>query len=269
MTRRLILMVLFCSLLAGCSQGEPERPRSATAGREPDSSITRLPVEHWGSQLASSSRSERKTALGYLAYYGTAAEPYIPAIVQELTGSDDSLGFTAAWSLAHIGAPAYPALAGELGNLDSAVRHRAAYGLGEAGPAVAGSAIQKLDSLSRNDPVKKVRDMAAWALDQITPRQSIGDPNLGMLEGINSDSLEVRLEAVRRLGAVPVWNRAATSELIRLLADSSDVVQESVIDALVQKGKAALPMLNTALGNSRERVRSGAMAAIARIQGQF
>jgi HEAT repeat protein len=269
MTRRFLLMVLFCPLPFGCSQGDPQPPRAARAGREPDSSLTRLPVEHWGSQLASASRSERKTALAYLAYYGTAAVPYIPAIVQDLTGSDDSLGFTAAWSLAHIGAPAYPALARELGNQDSTVRHRAAYGLGEAGPAVAGSALQALDSLSRNDPVKKVRDMADWALDQITPRQSIGDPNLGMLEGLNSDRLEVRLEAVRRLGAVPGWNRTATYELIRLLADTSDVVQESVIDALVQKGKAALPMLNTALSNPRERVRSGAMAATARIRSQF
>jgi HEAT repeat protein len=269
MIPRLLLMVLYCPVLFGCSQGEPQRPRGARAGREPDSSITRLPVEHWGSQLASSSRSERKTALGYLAYYGTAAEPYIPAIVLDLTGSDDSLGFTAAWSLAHIGAPAYPALARELGTWNSAVRHRAAYGLGEAGPAVTGSALQMLDSISRNDSVKKVRDMAVWALDQITPRQNIGDPNLGMLEGLNSDSLDVRLEAVRRLGAVPVWNRTATYELIRLLADPSDVVQESVIEALVQKGKAALPMLNTALDSPRERVRSGAMAATARIRGQF
>jgi HEAT repeat protein len=269
MTPRIFILAVSFPLLFSCAQDEPRSSRAQRAGRDPDSTLTSQPVEHWGSQLASASRGERKIALGHLAYYGTAAEPYIPAIVQNLTGSDDSLGFTAAWSLAHIGPPAYPALTRELGNQDWAVRHRAAYGLGESGPAAASSALEKLDSLSRKDPVKKVRDMAAWALDQIAPRQSIGDPNFGMLEGLDSDTLEVRLEAVRRLGAVPVWNRTATYELIRLLADTSDVFQESVIDALVQKGKAALPMLNTALNNPRERVRSGAMAATARIQGQF
>ncbi|HEV8124847.1 MAG TPA: HEAT repeat domain-containing protein [Gemmatimonadales bacterium] len=269
MIPRIFIIAVFLPLFAGCAPDQPQSSRASRAGRDPDSALTSQPVEHWGSQLASDSPRERKTALGYLAYYGNAAEPYIPAIVQNLTGSDDSLGFTAAWSLAHIGPPAYPALVRELGNQDWAVRHRAAYGLGESGPAAAGSALQKLDSLSRNDPVKKVRDMAGWALDQMAPRQSIGDPNFGMLEGLDSDSLEIRLEAVRRLGAVPVWNRTATYELIRLLADTSDVFQESVIDALVQKGKAALPMLNTALNNARERVRSGAMAATARIQGQF
>jgi HEAT repeat protein len=271
MTQRTLLMVLCCPLLFGCSQ--VKRPwaarRAQRTAQEMDASTTRLPVELWGSQLASSSRSERKDALDHLAYYGTAAVPYIPAIVKDLTGGDDSLGLTAAWSLAHIGAPAYPALARELGNRDSAVRHRAAYGLGEAGPDVAGSARQRLDSLSKNDPVKAVRDMAVWALDQITPQQSIGDPDLGMLEGLNSDSLEVRLEAVQRLGAVPGWDRTATFQLIRLLADTSDVFRESVIDALVHKGKAALPMLNIALDSPRERVRSGAMAATARIRGQF
>lgn len=268
MTSHSVIVILFCPLLLTCSQPEPATSRAAGAGQVPDSSMTRLPVDHWGNQLISSSPSERKAALGYLAYYGAAAAPYIPAIVQDLSGQDDSLGFTAAWSLAHIGAAAFPALAQALESNDAAVRRRAAYGLGEAGAAVAGSAVPKLDSLSRGDPVAAVRDMAKWASDQVNQRQ-IGDPNLGMTEGLNSGNLEVRLEAIRRLGAVPAWNRAAIAELIRQLGDTSDVVHRSAIDALVQKGKAALPMLTAALAHPRDRVRSAATAAITRIHGQL
>jgi HEAT repeat protein len=268
MTSRFLVVVLVGPLLLGCSTPDT-RPRRASRDGAGLDSMTQLPARHWDSLLTSRSPDQQREALRHLGFYDTAAVRSIPAITRHLNGADESLGSLAAWALAHIGAPAYPTLALALTSNHAAVRRRGAYGLGEAGPAVVGSALEKLDSLSKSDPVRDVRDMAVWALEQITPRQSRGDPNLGMLGGLDSDSMEVRLEAVRRLGAIPAWNRAAMSELIRLLADSSDVVHRATIDALVQKGKAALPLLNAALGHQRDRVRSGATVAITRIHGQL
>ncbi|MEP7325698.1 MAG: HEAT repeat domain-containing protein [Gemmatimonadota bacterium] len=268
MAQGLVSVLMVGTLVFGCGVSDTPPNRAERRAQRVDSA-TQLPVDHWGSLLTSGSPSEQKEALGHLGFYEDAAVPYIKAIVRLLEGNDQDLGSTAAWSLAHIGPPAYPALVEALDHRRSAVRRRAAYGVGEAGPEAAGSALNRLTLLSRNDPVQEVRVMATWAIGEITRRAMVGDPNLGMTDGLDSDSLDVRLEAIERLGAIGSSNRAAISVLIRLLADTQDVIQGATIDALAQKGRAALPALRVALDSPKERVRSGAVAAMARIDRPF
>ena len=157
-----------------------------------------------------------------------------------------------------------------LENPNPLVRRRAAQGLGEAGPSANSAlALQGLLRLKEGDPDIKVRNMASWAYDVVASRQMEADPNIWLTEGLAAKELEVRLEAIRRLGAAPSVKEVAITELIRLLNDSVDVIRLTAIDALVEKGRPALPRLSVALRSPRKRVRLAAMLAITRIEHTF
>ncbi len=228
----------------------------------------RLPVEHWGRMVSSSFRAEQQGGLGMLGQYGDEAIPFIPAITRHLNGRDDSLGFTAAWALAHIGPESQEPLVLALKNRSPNVRRRAAYGLGEMGP-IASGAVAELTSLASSDSVVDVRHMAQWAVDRIGTRRVLADPDLLLTEGLLDSDPETRVLAIRRLGASHPSNRMAATTLVRLLDDSSEVIRHAAVEALVAKGRPALPAITTALRSPRPLVRHGAMLALIRIQRSF
>ena len=225
------------------------------------------PPEYWAVRLRSDSVSVRREALGQLGTYGSAAGDYAPAIARHLSDPDDKTGFTAAWSLAHIGMTAHPFLIEHLEDNRPAVRERAAYGLGEVGPDAIETA-ERLQKLESSDPSSKVRNMAAWALDEVARQRVVADRWMTLLEGVQG-SPEERFEATRRLGFNAKVNSPAIPALIRLLGDSLPAVRLGAIEALAKAGPVALPALSAALGHRSSTVRSGAMLALSRMQRGF
>jgi HEAT repeat protein len=143
----------------------------------------------------------------------------------------------------------------------SVVRIRAAFGLGMAGPAAA-TAVPQLKELTTSDPVVRVRRVSQWAMEQIATPNSVSDPDLVLFEGLQDDDIAVRLEAIQRLGASRPFEAKAIPQLIRMLADSVEIIRNAAIIALVQKGSVAVPSLTLALQSRNPDIRNGAMLAL-------
>jgi HEAT repeat protein len=252
--------------LTGMSCGG-SRQASPVAAADTTVTPTRLPIEHWGQKLASSSRKEQQGAAGMLAQYGSEAVPYVPALVRLLESSDDTLAFTAAWTLARIGNEGIAPMMRLLSHSSAAVRRRAAYGLKEVGPAAA-AAVPDLTRLADTDPVLEVRYMAQAALATIE-EDMVADPNLILTAGLTDSDLPTRLRAIRRLGASSPSDRVAVPVLIFLLGDSTAAVRGAAVDALAEKGSSAYPLLTVALTHPRRLVRAGAMLAMTRMRRPF
>ena len=261
---RVGLGALFAVAVAGC-----EKPPARTAQTQMDSAdttrpVTRLPVEYWGRRLSSSSRSDQQGALGMLSQYGPEAAPYIAAIARHLESSSDSLGYTAAYALAHIGPEAKTTLVRALRNTSPRVRRRGVYGLGVMGDAASDN-LPAITQMADADPAVEVRNMARWAVSQISDQGVISDPYLFLTYGLSDTALDTRIMAIRRLGASHPSNRVAVTQLIRLLGDSTEAIRNAAVDALVEKGSPAIPALTMALSHRRQLVRNGAMMALARL----
>lgn len=265
---RVGMLALFTWALAGCEKPPAPPGRSQADTADTTKPVTRLPVEHWGRMLASSSRSDQKGALGMLGQYEHESVPYIPAIARYLESADDSLAFTAAWALAQIGPEAKAPLVRALRSTSPKVRRRAAYGLGEMG-AEAIETVPDLNKLADGDAVLEVRHMAQWAVNKIADRGSISDPYLFLTAGLGDSDLDTRIAAIRRLGASHPSDAVAVFQLIRLLGDSTEAIRNAAVDALVEKGNPALPSLTMALSHPRQIVRNGAMMAMARMHRTF
>ena len=254
--------------VAGCEKA-PARPAQAPADTaDTTRPVTRLPVEHWGRRLSSSSPSDQQGALGMLSQYGHEAIPYIPAIARYLESSSDSLGYTAAYALAHIGPEAEAPLVRALRSTSPRVRRRAVYGLGEMGDGASDN-LPAITRMADGDPAIEVRNMARWAVSQISDRGLISDPYLFLTSGLGDTALDIRITAIRRLGASHPSDRVAVVQLIRLLGDSTEAIRNAAVDALVEKGAPALPALTMALSHPRQLVRNGAMMVMDRMERNF
>ena len=259
--------MLCVSAVLGCEARQEQSGGELTTDSSPAPAPSRLPAEHWASRLDDGSPEVRREALANLGGYGREAAEFAPSIVSLLADPDAKTGFTAAWALAQIGMAAHPLLIQRLESSSAEVRERAAYGVGETGPAGA-AGTERLRQMMEDDPSPSVRSMAAWALGQVEGRRMIADPNMMLLEGVHGNQSE-RYEAIRRLGVTATTSRIAIRELIALLGDSLPGVRMHAIDALAEIGPAALPSLSAALSHRNRRIRSGALLAISRMQRVF
>ena len=262
---RIVWLAIFLAGLAACDGSPADNLPDLTYDEEAEDSL-RPPPDYWARQLANRSTSLRREALGALGNYGRQASQYAPLVARFLSDPDQRTGYTAAWALAHIGTSAIPLLYERLDSPRAIERERAAYGVGELGPA-GSDAVERLRALQK-DPVSKVRDMATWALGEIETRQMVPDPNLVLLTGVQGDPAE-RIQAVERLGATVHTSRVAIRALISLMGDSLPAVREKAIDALSQAGVQAMPSLSIALSHRNKNIRRGAMLAISRMHRVF
>jgi HEAT repeat protein len=295
-----LFLLAFLALPAGCAYKDAPAESQADSTEADTTETARKPAEFWAHQLDSTFREAQLEALSNLGGYGHEAVPYIPNIARLLAAKDDSLGNTigntAAWALAHVGSEAYPVLRHALDSPNPLIRKRAAYGLGEAGPAAA-EALGRLKTMAGADSVINVRWTAQWAVERLggakvtidnkelarallqgsvrkeayraTGRISAGTPDALLMAGLDSDSLAVRLDAVHRLGSTGSSNVDVVPRLIQLLGDSVPALRRAAIDALIQKGSFALPQLQVALNHQRAQIRRGAMLAISGIKRGF
>jgi HEAT repeat protein len=264
--RRLVCwFILAVSSSAACGN-PPARDGSEPSAEAEETAPPRQPPEYWARRLNDPSAPVRREALGNLGAYGREASSYGPIIITLLTDPDDKTGFTAAWALAHMGMGAHPLLIDRLESSNPDERERAAYGVGEMGAAGAVAAPQLRIML--NDPSSSVRNMASWALDQVTARRMVADPNMVLLRGLQGDRAE-RLEAIDRLAVTAPSSRVAVRELISLMGDSVPGIRARAIAALSNAGPSALPSLSMALSHRNKLVRKGALLAISRMHRVF
>ena len=242
----------------------PDVPDLPAEDEAPDPQ--RKPAEYWAAQLTSGSPATRREALSELGTYGREASSYAPLIVPLLRDPDEKTGFTAAWALAHLGMGAHPLLIDRLESESAIERERAAYGVGEIGPA-ASVAFDRLNEMT-HDPNGRVRDMAGWALDQVVGRRMVADQNLALLSGLHGNPAERRV-AVERLGAMAYRSRTAVRELIVLMGDSVPAIRERAIFALSHAGLSVQPSLSAALSSRRKDIRRGAVLAISGMKRSF
>jgi HEAT repeat protein len=249
-----------------CEQPPAARPATGAEAEAEDTVSRRLPPEHWAARLRDPSPAARREALANLGESGNAASAYAPLIVPLLADRDERTGFTAAWALAHMGMGAHPLLIAELDSRNARVRERAAYGVGEMGPAGA-EASERLHELA-SDPDPDVRNMATWAADQVRLRRMVADPTMLLTAGLEGTRAE-RLEAVARLEVRAPSSRFAVRELIVLLGDSVPAIRARAVEALAMAGPQALPSLSAALSHRNRLIRKGALLAISRIHRVF
>ena len=259
-------LVILLIASAACDGGPAADASSQTAETQDSVSRPGHPPEYWAARLDDESATVRREALARLGEYGREAASHAPSVVTLLGDPDDKTGFTAAWALAHMGMGAQPLLVARLRSPNPEERERAAYGVGEMGPEGA-DASDQLSQLT-NDSVSSVRNMAIWALEQVTLRRMVADPGLLLTHGLDGSRAE-RLEAVARLGVTARSSRVALRQLIVLLGDSVPGIRAGAVQALSQAGPSALPSLSAALSHRNRRIRSGAMLAISRMHRVF
>lgn len=250
---------------AAC-RDQPATDDAQTEVAENEAPAERQPPEYWASQLDHASPAIRRQALGNLGGYGREAATYAPLMAAFLTDQDDKTGFTAAWALAHTGMGSHPLLIAALESDDPRERERAAYGVGEMGPAGAVAADRLRELMT--DPVPAVRNMASWALEQVRFQRMVGDPNLVLTHGLDGSRQE-RIDAIDRLGVTAPTSRMAVRELIALLGDSVPGIRDRAVQALSQAGPTALPSLSVALSHRNRQIRRGALLAISRMHRVF
>jgi HEAT repeat protein len=251
---------------AACDGRSSAGAPSQSTETEDSVSHRRRPPEYWASRLNDGSAAVRREALAHLGEAGRAASSYASIVVPLLADPDEKTGFTAAWTLVHMGMSAHPLLIARLESPIAEERERAAYGVGEMGPAGAAAADQLMEL--QNDPNPEVRNMAAWALKEVTVHRMVADPNMLLTEGLDG-SREERLDAIDRLGVNAHSSRVAIRELIALLGDSVPAIRARAVTALSQAGAAALPSLSAALSHRNKEVRRGALLAISRMHRVF
>lgn len=260
--------LLWISLVAavGCGGGSPTLSQRTDLEESDSAAGPSQPPEFWAARLGSDQVVVRREALAELGTYGRAAAPYVGAIAGRFGDADEKTGYIAAWTLSRIGTPAHGTLLRLLASPNDLVRQQAAYGLGETKLE---AALPALDSASRNDRSAGVRNMADWAIDQMSQRGSVSDPTMFLSIGLDDQNPAVRIEAVQRLSVTASSNMLAIPLLIRSLNDSVPSVRNSAIDALAQAGPVASTALSAALTVKSRTVRAGAMLGLANRHRSF
>lgn len=175
------------------------------------------------------------------------------------------------------------ALTERLRHPDAAVRFRATLDSPREAP------LQDLVDLLRSDPAAAVREGATWALahhgdaavEAVVAHLADPDPAArlqmahvasklkapaalpGLVALLDDPVAEVRAKAGFALGQI--GDPDAVPALAAHLDDADDVVANTLVDALGQFGRHALPVLETALGNGQDVVRERAAEALGQL----
>lgn len=208
----------------------------------------------------------------------------LDALLEALDHPQASTQGVAAWALGALGdVRAFDPLCGLLDDADADVRGNVAWALGELGDA---RAIPRLLPLL-HDPDPQVRGKTAWALGALgeaTGDTSMVKPLIDLLD----DFTEVRgqsnhvfvcqyaAEALAQIGdesaqsAVMAWRPRAQTELIphqardllRYLMSDDRHQRQASLEALVQLGIPAVPILLKGARHQHVRVRQGCVQAL-------
>jgi len=165
----------------------------------------------------------------------------------------------AAWALGWIGGKEVVARLREaLDDAEARVREAAAWALEQIGaPAVPGLR----EALS--DAEARVREAAAWALGRIGDKEAV----LGLLRALGDANEWTRRVAAKALGRI--GDKEAVPGLLRALGDANADVREAAAEALGEIGDtAAVPGLLHALDDADAYVREAAAEALGRISDQ-
>lgn len=198
-------------------------------------------------------------AVDALAALGPEAEEAVPALVTALKNRDDQVCWRVARTLGAIGpeaAPAIPALRKRLGDENALVRAYAAYALGQIGKP-SEVAIQELAPLIADDEAV-VRRAAIRAIRSIKPDPELAAPVLAkVLEGsepaVISEAMQAAVEAGER--ALPLLKQLLQKKKTRYWA----VV---VATELGEKAAPLTPGLVAALGDDDPETRLQAGIAL-------
>jgi HEAT repeat protein len=203
----------------------------------------------------------RVNALTVLGRMGSKAKSAVPQIVKALKDKDEDVRMEAILALGEMGAAAknaIPALLsvlkeGELPLFEPAV----SVTLGNIGPAAV-PALQK----ALTDRDARLRRTAAFALGQIGPKAKSATADLSTALGDSEPG--VRALAAKALGRIGTAAQGALPKLEAALKDKEVDVRVSAALALWQAGGRTdgMPVLRTALADTRAHVREQACAAL-------
>jgi len=157
--------------------------------------------------------------------------------------------------------PAVPAMADLLEHESATVRLTAANAIGRVGP---GGAHELLRALASDDV--DVRREAAAGLGRLGVTAAPAVPLLVRRLGAETSAQE-RYAAARSLGELGTVAAPAAFALAEALADRDTLVSRSAGEALVSIGMQAMPAMQRALSDERERVREKAARSIGRLGG--
>jgi HEAT repeat protein len=242
--------------------------------RQADALAPKLP-RRLGRELMSrvgrqSSSDMRATGAKSLALLGAQAEVAVPDLLRLLHDREQYVAILAGAALARIGKPALPGLIAALSETNAVVRHAAAYGLGEMGPAAESAVPGLIAALEDQDPT--VRSSTAYSLSRIGHPTLLALSNVidhadasarevavkefiwfhrslkGMSPALNKmahapDAGSRRL-AVEALGAAHVADDSTLGTFVALLEDPVDEVRVAALKALYQVAWRAAPAIN-------------------------
>lgn len=187
----------------------------------------------WLRELSSADASRRQAATFALAYFPEIPPPVVAALVSALSDDDRFVRETAAQSLAELG-PAAGNVATPLWRrldveTEPAVTRALLAALARQAPwsAPAAAAIRKKAS----DPDPLVRQAAATALRALGPAAGVDSIPIWRRLG-NDSEINVRLEAARAIGLVPMRAADAESLLRRLLSSEEPWLLQEVVSLL-------------------------------------
>ncbi len=243
-----------------CSQEPPEHKPA------PPVATDSVPLDTLLARLGAPSVEVRRAAAIALSRPGARIEDRVRALGATLGDTSKRVGSAAAWSLGQLGDASVPTLLHALTDRHATVRVLAVYALGAVGPSTAPADHAVHAALA--DPDQSVREMATWAVKQISPRGE-GVPQLGSAEdlaaGLAAQDPAARLSAARRYQPYAGDPSKSIPLLIRALGDPDPRVRQAASDALVMLGTTARDALVAALADSNPAVRREASVALVRL----
>jgi HEAT repeat protein len=192
----------------------------------------------------------------------------VPALLKLLKNADSEVRAQAARSLGKVGPEArdaVSALVQALQDRNGRVRQSALEGLAGIGPDAKDSVSDVVKALK--DPTKEVRRAAANALGKIGPAAAHeAAPALaGLLGGADKDDQVAALAALPGLKPTGRDGKDVYAKAVALFDDPDEQLRQKAVDALARVGKAAVPALENALGNTSKEVRLRAAQALGEI----
>jgi HEAT repeat protein len=191
-----------------------------------------MPISAIAALLRQKDTRVRLAALDILEAVGSAAESAAPAIVRQLSDSNQFVRWAAARALAKIGPAdaehAVPALTQMLSDPDSDLQIIAATALAMYGPAASSALLPLTAALASENPALRV--VALHALDRIGPDAA---PALAAIrDALEDRDTQVRASAARLLGKFGPSARDSLNSLHSRLDDSSPAVRSAAQEAM-------------------------------------
>jgi hypothetical protein len=196
-------------------------------------------------------------SIGRLAATDPRARARLLAILQR-DPSNKILNQAAAWLRKSGGAAIGPLVRATRSTSDSTALARVAYALALFGPRT-GRNREIVPALAEllGDEHRTVAVMAEWALGQVA--KDTRDPRVRLYRALRFDDNVDRAQAIADVGWLGPLGTRAFRMVVPMLADTSDLVRETVGRSLVRAGPAALPVVDRALRSDAPSLRLGAM----------